>query len=138
MKPNYNKKVTAVNYVIGHRHGNGYFDFKGTRRINELLVNGYVIRFIPNYQPLNYSFPPKISDFKSINWNPKNMEQARVFSFNFADLVFFESDQKEGKNFTFDSGMDNNDVTTGLIHCINSQEFKQLTPLRSGCPAAQF
>jgi hypothetical protein len=58
LKPNYHWKEKGKNYKIWVYHGNNYFGFKRTRGIYEVLINGYVVRFISQYSMPQFPFPP--------------------------------------------------------------------------------
>lgn len=133
LKPHYSRKQISKNYTIGHGHGNDYFDFKGTRRINELLINGYSVRFIPHYNMQEFPFPPTLDSFNQFMTRmPRNMQETRVCCFEKADVVFFEYNEKAGSTFDYEyeryfRDLEQLEKKQALIHCIDSELFKSLT-----------
>ncbi len=134
LKPNYGSKENNNNYKIGHGHSNMYFNSIKTMGINELLINGYLVMFIPKYDFQIYHFPPSTLEMLTIRNSVnefKNVHQRRVFSFYYAALVFFEYPEKAAENFYFYSDENLTDEEKksnfGLIHCIDSSTFSILT-----------
>ncbi len=128
LKPYYSKREVNPNYKLGYGFGNEYFDSKKTRGIIEYYVNGYSVRFIPEYDENKYAFPPEkeLLEWMSYNVNQyKDTSHRRMYSFYNADLVFYVKDQYDGKTIVRKYADESGNLLHPqcLINCISKKVY---------------
>ena len=119
------------NYCVDTYWGNFQLG-KYSRQIVWVKLNTHVnIYFVPRYHSEEVSFPPPLDWFRTHKRLPRNTIEARLNSFVFADLVFYENDETSEKPFNVQSGYYDlkdefivQDVTT---YCLETDVFWDLT-----------
>jgi hypothetical protein len=130
LRISHKKQPKGRNYEIDFGFGNEYFQDTKTRGIVELMLNGVVIRIIPNFDFSKYPFPPQTQDLLTIHNSDskfKNVHHRRFYAFYLADIVFFELSERAGTSqeliFKYPDGKRNFPC---LVHFINTEDYQKL------------
>jgi len=125
----YNYKLSMT---FGNRFGKGYYS---KNMILIRLSERDSIIFVPSYDTSKYPFPPLNEEMDYVG--PKIEDRGtkrRIKAFTEEPVIFFEDNERAGKNFNldFEYDLDNLDGRIShiqkrhIVYCVNSQTYKWL------------